>query len=206
MNTKFISKIAMLVLIPLVSSGCNSTTKEENVSKVKYSSPQSVFDAAKTSVDNNDWLAFCLCLDPDSRDKFTASFAMRAVFNAEFADGDAGKKQSADIKAVFAKHGITEEMLGEDSDPARSMEEAMMEFIKPIKDRMAFVKDMGEVNGEELKKSWPIKGDTKLSDVKIDGETAKGTMSFKMGDRERTDTLDFKMADGNWTIVMMDKR
>jgi hypothetical protein len=118
-------------------------------------------------------------------------------------ENDEAKKHADAVKAVFAKHGITEKMLKDDPKPGGSPEDAMTDLIKPIKDRVAFVADMGKVNGKKFQ-NFPIKGGTKLSDVKEDGDTAKGTMTFKILDNDKTDTVDFKKVDGSWGIELTD--
>jgi hypothetical protein len=131
---------------------------------------------------------------------------MMSAFEIAFAgeNGDEGSKHADAIKAVFAKHGITEEMLAADSAPAGDTEQAMVDFIKPIEDRMAFVADMSKVHGDKLKKSLPIQGETKLSDVTEDGATAKGTITFKMLDEDKSDTVHFRKVDGSWGIELTD--
>ncbi len=212
MNARRCQIVAVVSFSLLLVCGCGSENKdassevgnEDTTSEVSYDSPQAVFDAAKASVDKDDWSAFCMCLEPDSRDKLAAIFAMMSSFDLAFSGekGDEGKKQADAIKAVFAKHGITDKMLEDDPEPTGTAEDAMMDFIKPIKDRKAFVADMGKVVGGELKGRFPIQGETKLSDVKEDGETASGTMTFKVGDEDKTDTIEFKKGDGGWSIVI----
>ncbi len=198
MNARRCQIVAVISLFLLFAGGCGS--------EVGYDSPQAAFDAAKASIDKDDWSAFCLCLEPDSRDKLAAMFAMMSAFDLAFADenSDEDKKRADAIKAVFAKHGITDKMLQDDSAPAGNPEDAMMDFIKPIKDRRAFVADMGKVTGGKLKEDFPIQGETKLSDVKEDGQTAKGTMTFKILDQDQTDTIHFKKVDGSWGIELTD--
>lgn len=211
MNTMRFQLVGIVLFSALLYAGCSSengggTAGGRGASSVTYDSPQAVFDAAKAAVDKDDWAGFCACLEPASRDKLAAIFGFMSAMEVAMAEmqGDDAKKKAEQIKEVFTKHGITEEMLKDESEQTGSMEDAMMEFIKPIKDRQAFIADMGKVTGSKFKESIPIKGATTLNDVTEDGDTAKGTMKFEMMDQEQTDQIDFKKVDGSWGIELKD--
>ena len=163
-------------------------------------------------MDKGDWGTFCMCLEPESHDKYAAKVAFDSAFEIAFSEAQGGdaKKQADAIRAVFAKHGITEKMLAaeptgaDDSIGKRSLEDAKMDFVKPIKNRTAFIIEMGNLIGDQLKKSLPIQAEAKLSDVKENGDTAKGTITYTRRDKKQTDAIGFKKVDGSWGIELTD--
>ena len=79
--------------------------------------------------------------------------------------------------------------------------EIMKKLAAPIKDKPAFIADMLdalEEMGSEESKGMSL-GDATLKDVKIDGDTAKGTI-VKKGDKE--EPIHFQKIDGGWLVEL----
>ena len=170
-----------------------------------YESPQVVFDAAQAAANKKDWKALCGCITPESRDKMAGGIAFAGAMLQQFAalGGEEGKKKAAKIKSVLEKHGLTETLKAMNSSPV-GPEEMTKKLLKLIKDRDAFLADMlTAMDDGNTSSNMPFAGKATLKDVKIDGDSATGTVVFKKDDGEKSDTMAFKKVEGSWKMDMM---
>jgi hypothetical protein len=170
-----------------------------------HSTPQAVFDAAKTAAEKEDWKSFSQCLTPESRDATAAAVMLAGVMIQGFSSlGDEKDKAAGkEIESVLKKHGVDPKTMEEPPAAAASKDpkEEMKKVIAPIKDRDAFIGDMISAMNKVSKskgKGGPMPKDATLKDVKIDGDTATGTITAK--DSDKSEEVKFKKIGGSWKM------
>jgi hypothetical protein len=140
------------------------------------SNPESAFNGMRKSFESKNWGGAFDNVDPEDSEKFTLGMMFAASFTLM-------ENQSAkgELDAIMKKHGI-DEKLGESS-------------LKKIKDHRALFIDLMnfmEKNSKPGKAAYlDVVGDIK--EVKIDGETAKGTFTHKDG---KTSPMNFVRRNG----------
>lgn len=203
MRARRISVLSVGLAAYLISTvaGCGGSSA--------YSSPQATFDTAKAAAGKEDWKGFCQCLTPESRDVMAGEMAMMGVMMQGFAGlgGEAGKKSAEKIGEVLKKHGLDEksmEAVKVEPEESKDPKKAMDKMLTPVKDRDAFIgdmftalKSMDEGKGKEQK---PLPEDAQLKDVKIDGDTATGTITAKKDGEDKSLPVKFKKIEGKWKL------
>ncbi len=194
--------LAGLVLVP----ACNSSSSRSP----SYSSPQEVFNAASGAAAKEDWETFSNCLTEDSRNNVAGMLVISATFMKAFGEMDKtkGKERFKPVDDALKKHGVTDEMLkSKDINPinpdANAQRQMIAKLAEPIKDKAAFIGDMMRALKQvsDSKNSMtPLEGE--LKDVKVDGDTAKGTYVSKKGGKEKSEPIEFRKVDGGWKIEL----
>lgn len=205
---------SMLLLFVAIQTGCKS---DGGGSKApKYDSPAKVFEAAKSAVEKKDMAGFLKCMTPESQEVFAGVLAMSALMMKALAEafgGGGDNKELAKIDDVLKKHGLTTKMMKElensdDKDPKA----AIKKLTAPIKDKPAFVKDIMaalESMGDKGGGGGPADDFAgKLTNVKVDGDSATGTVTQTKDGEKKEDEINFKKVNGGWLIdlsSMLDK-
>lgn len=196
MMHRFISALlcSSLLFVSVSLTGCGQK---------KYTSPEAVFEAARSAVADEDMEGFMNCLTSESQDLFSGMLVMLGSMMKGFAalagdDADTAEAVSK-MEKVFEKHGLTEDVMKEmeeadESDPTAAMEK----LVEPIKDKAAFVADMLEafkgLDNEGGSPADQFKGT--LKDIKIDGDSASAVLE----DGGKTEPIQFKKVKGSWLI------
>jgi hypothetical protein len=196
----------------------------------KYATPQEAFDAANKALQRGDWKAACGTLTDDSRDLFAGGMVFAGLLGkglalgfAKLAPKDKQEDLLAKIKAQFkpvddalAKHGLTEEVFkkmekkgGEEKPDLKDPEQVkklMKALVAPVKDRCALIVDLMaalEKTGDKQKgKGGLIPPGARLTDVKVEGDKARGVVVSKEGDEEKRTPLEFRRVAGSWRIEL----
>jgi hypothetical protein len=173
-----------------------------------YDTPEAVFKAAQTAASKKDFKSFFSCITEDSQKLMTGQLVMTGSLIKASAGRDPTGKATEMIKPineVFSKHGVTDEALKK-IKPPKSPEEAaktVRTVAGLVKSPAAFCSELIAV----LDKMNPKGGNDpfatgKLSDVKITGNKARGTIQMKVGESERKEPIEFAKVGGGWKLVM----
>ncbi|MCE9546435.1 MAG: hypothetical protein K8T25_13090 [Planctomycetia bacterium] len=181
---------------------------------VSYKSPQEVFDAANSSVEKKDYQGFCQCLTADTQDQM-AGFLVLGPLSLEKMMMALPPQPSAieaisRIDKVFQQHGVDTgkidlEALGKfpQKTPAEKSEE-VKRLAAGIKDKPAFISDMilamesnAKSQGNFIQSRLPF-GNSRLEDLKIEGDSATGTAVDKTNGQKTPVT--FSKVNEGWLI------
>lgn len=171
-------KKILAILVPLLGAACGGSG----------GSPEAVFEAAKKSIESKDWKGFYGCVDPEKAHEmlvgavFMASFSVMQDKDGQKQVEEIGKRHGCDLSSgPGAPKGDPKELLKGAKDPAGF-----------FSDLMTFA-DAKSKPGE--KSHLAISG--QLSDVKIEGDRATGSMTQKDG---KKDTMNFTRRGGSWYL------
>ena len=165
-----------------------------------------MFEAAKTAAQKDDFKTFFTCLTPDSQKVMAGQMVLGGMAMKSFAEMDkTGKAKEAfkPLDELFKKHGLTEEALKKfkpTTDPKEAAKNirAMGDLIK---DRPAFCTEfMGFLQKGGKRGPAPL-SDATLTDVKIEGDKASGTLLTKKGGKETKEPVEFAKIKGGWRLV-----
>jgi len=179
-----------------------------------YDSPDAVFNAATDFAKKENWQGFADTLTTESQEAMAGGLAMAGLFMKAFAGfGGASKDEKTksafeDMDKVLSKHGLSEEAMkkmGGEKKKDMSPQEAMAKIAEPIKDKPQFIADMMGVltKIDPEKQKVPLNEDAKLTDLKVDGDTAKGTVVTKKDGKEQKQPIAFKKTSSGWKIDIM---
>jgi len=189
-----------------------------------YKTPQAVFDARVKAEKDDDYETLVNCYTPDFQRRFVHFFGLIAAGRADLTkkDDEKSKKQLKEYKPLYDaldKHGLTaeayEKLRKDAGKDAKKFEKGLDALIK---DPAAFVVDVAKGMKKVEAFSRNDKAERKLSDVKIDGDKASGTLTrttttkTKDKDKEnvktnvRKSTITFEKVDGSWRIDDEDKK
>ncbi len=180
--------------------------KAADVGAVGGATPQETFDAAVAATKKEDWKGLCGLMTKDSQDMMAGGVAMggmmmQAVFELGGEDEQAAAKK---VMAALQKHGLTEKFMKEleDDESIESPEEGMKKIVTPIKNRPQFIADMMAAfkgaKGFDVDDN-PLAGGT-LKNLKIDGDSAKGTIEFERDGEKKSEPVAFKKVGGKWLM------
>jgi len=177
-----------------------------------YKTPQEVFDAAEKAAVKPDWKTLVHCYTPRAQGELVAAVAF--LVGRRRAELLAGKdaeelKKGKSIFDLMDKHGLTstafekiEKALAKDKDEGK----ATKSLLGLLEDPVAFVDEVATAAGITLPfEVREYKEQKKLTDVKIDGDKATGTVVFTWTDKhkkkhERKESITFKKVGGGWRI------
>jgi hypothetical protein len=172
-----------------------------------YKTPQAVFDAAAKAQAVDDFQTYVGCYAP----KLQAAWV--SFYGSTLAEARAEElKKSAEVGKELARtldrHGLTvkawakieKEAGGDPAKAAKALEAVVKDHAAFLVDALKLLKKGGfslrEIAGE---------GERKLTDVKVDGDRATGTVVVTWTDREkrkreRKETVTFAKVGGGWRI------
>jgi hypothetical protein len=187
--------------------GCGNGKVEGNAGG---DTPEETFKTATAAFEKEDWKTFCDCMTPESKDTMAVGMATVGMMIQGFAalGGDEADKETAKIKETLAKHGLTEDFFKELEKKEQPNDEAaaMKMMLEPVKDRGQFVADMMgamQAMGDKGPQAGPsMPKDAELKDVKIDGDSAKGSIEFERDGKQQSEPIAFKKIDGKWLMDM----
>ncbi len=177
-------------------------------------SPEEAFKARKEAVDRDDSRMIARVYSPGAH---AALANVMLAFATESRKDGSLAESSTFIKEVLDNHGVAGMLGGEDeSDAAAGRKKA----VAAIKNKSAFCRDYWMAIKEERNKTLPrdpvkqglarrIEENLReylllgsLSDVKIDGDTATGKMSYRLADETdpMVSPVAFKKCPGGWLL------
>jgi len=201
--------MAGVVLVGLTMAGCGEGGGGGGAT------PDATFEAMKKAAAKGDWTAMVSHTTPESQDMMIGGL----TFMTQFASALGGPAEAAKMKPVsevLTKHGVNLDMKLDDAKPTfpppgpeeaeKKQKEVMKKMTANVKNKPACI---GEVMAA-LEKSGDKKAadsakeilDSKLSDVKIEGDVAKGKMTVTKDGKEKTEDVEFKKINGKWYADM----
>lgn len=171
----------------------------------KHATPQAAFDAACATFVKADWKSHAACYTDEALEANAGALVFLAEFAKAFASPGVDDKQDRllkDIDAIFAKHGVTKELLKEMPDggkDAATQRKAFRARGKLLKDKPAFLGEMSTAmkaaSGSSVMDKHLGTGNP-LKDVVIRGDSADALHKSEQGERPYS----FKKVDGGWRI------
>jgi len=187
-----------------------------------HDSPQAVFEAHKQAMARKDWKTMVSLLTPEAQDLMVGQMAMGAVGAAQ---------SNPDVDGLCKRHGIDPALVRKqwsEADGKRSksppsagemkeMKEMAMqrwkELAASIRDKPAFSGKMMAVLEKlqaeaSAKRGGPALPDTSvfadatLTELKIEGDAAKGMGSLTVEGKTMTSPITFQRVEGKWYLSM----
>lgn len=168
--------------------------------------PEEAFSNAKAAAERNDWKAVCNSMTEESQEMMAGGIAFGGMMMQVFAGlgGEEDAAKTAKIKQTMAKHGLTDAFLAKinDDKSAKSPEERMKTMVEPINDHGQFIADMMAALAEvgDKDEQGPFTKDATLTNVKIDGDAASGTIETSHGGNKQSEPIAFKKVGGRWLL------
>jgi hypothetical protein len=171
-------------------AGCGGKEKEG-----PQSSPEKTFQTMVTAVSKNDWRASFRCLPPDKQEVAAA----KVVLGGMVLRND--PVMGPGVKRLFKKHNAPL-TVPEGVSKGSSKKELSHELTKKIKNKPAFLADMIKLRMQVTGKAPPTckMSDSKLSQVKIKGNTATGIATLMHEVQKKGSALTFKKIKGRWFV------
>ncbi|MEQ8209883.1 MAG: hypothetical protein RH917_08620 [Lacipirellulaceae bacterium] len=211
--------LAILISVP----GCSGDSAESgggggagsSVKVAKHETPEATFEAAKKAMESEDYAALVGCFTPESQDFMVFGLTMAGTMAKAFASmGESfGAEPDADAKAeleakfapldkVLEKYGLTEDKLeSQGLDAMQDPKAATQKIAALVDDKPAFVGEMMKAlkAASDGKPQGPQQMFmAKLSDIKIDGDSASAMATVPDSPRPRP--IHFAKVDGGWLI------
>ncbi|MEX2186434.1 MAG: hypothetical protein WD875_06560 [Pirellulales bacterium] len=167
--------------------------------------PEETFKMAAAAVEKSDWKRFSLSMTAESQEMMAGSMAMGGMMMQAFAElGDQDAAAAKKMKQTLQKHGLTDEFfkkLDEGGQP-KNEQEAMKLVLKPVKNRPQFIADMMAAmkSMKGFEDESPFNKNSALKDVKIDGDSSKGTIEYERDGEKKTDPVAFKKVGDKWLM------
>jgi hypothetical protein len=186
-----------------------------------YGSPEATFAAATQAAEQEDWRTFCACLTPPSRDALASSMIQSVSHLAaarSFASASgigAGQAMDAKIQPildVLQRYSLDDETVKRMASELPMMPTAadvarIDQALTPIRDRNGFVADMMAAM-RQLRDGHgptPFAARSELTDVKIDGDTARGLVVSGQDSHRGKQSITFQRSGGGWKIHAFDR-
>lgn len=157
------------------------------------STPEAAYNNAKQAVQDKNWRGLYNACDPEAVEVLILGSMMGAGF-ATMSNKDA----KAELDEITKKHGLPENkapMGGGD------MKAAAKEALKDVKDKPGLFADLMAFMEKHMKDQGGMKNEMTgdIKDVKIEGETAKGTVTRADG---KSSEIRFVRRNGLWYLSM----
>jgi hypothetical protein len=171
-----------------------------------YPTPQAVFEAATAAQKKDDFKTLVACFAPEAQKQMAAGLAFTALGQQVAARNDEKlRKQFKAILDALDKHGLTDEVTKKIKPPAdaKEAEKVQREVQGLIKDPAALAVDLMTAYSktEPFNRKPPDMPEPKLTDVKIDGDKARGTVVVKVMGQEAKTPADFVKVGGGWKFA-----
>lgn len=190
----------------IASLGC-----QEGGSAVGSSSPEHAFNAMQEAGNNKDFKKMFAIFTPGTQDKFTGAMlgacAMMKMMS-EMTDEEAAaaggqmvemKSAASEAMKLAERSGVTDEMLGKISPMKMPNDPSQIEGIGNVKDKAGFVSEMLIILENSMGEDKGIMNgmdEATIADIKIDGDSAVGTVTMNGRDQE----YKFMQLDGSWRV------
>jgi hypothetical protein len=198
----------LLAVLPLCAADADKEKKDEGPT---CKTPQAVFEAASAAMKKGDEKAVIGCFSPEGQKKMAAALAFGALHQQAAAQEEKeGKKYREQFKLILAaldKHGLGTDVTNKLQPRLIKPEEqakVLRELEDLVKDPAGLYVDLkaayARTEGFNRKPNAPP-GEPKLTDVKIDGDKATGTVVFEVDDREVKRPVEFVKIGGSWKLA-----
>jgi hypothetical protein len=195
--------LGALLLVALAPA---ADAQDEKSAGQTYATPQAVWDAAQAAQKKQEFTKFVNCFAPQAQKEMAIGLAFSALSQQAAARGD--EKLRTQFKAILDalnKHGLTDEVgkkVNLRPGDAKEAEKVHAELAGLIKNPAGVAADlMNAYSKTEPFNRKPPEGPTpQLTDVKIDGDKAKGTTVVKVGEREVRLPAEFVKVGGGWKL------
>lgn len=197
-----------VAVLALLLSGCGKGDGKGDgkgsTPAAEYKTPEEVFTAAKAASDKDDWKTFADCLTEKSRNTLAGSMAGLALM-VKPAPGQPSKLNYQPVQAVLNKHGLTDDVIKGLHQREKGFSEKLTAFKllgETIKDRGTFIVDVMSAFIEMVpgkKSPSPLTG-AELKDLKVEGDTARGTLVTTKAGTEKRYPIEFHKSGNSWRI------
>lgn len=170
----------------------NGPSDGRSASGTRFDSPQAAFDGLKEAVRSKDPQAISAALTDGAENTMAGTL----VFMAGFAALDEEKRP--EIETLLQKHGIDTSEDAEKTD----LTEGFHALAEPIKDKPAFIAEILawiDENKEDDSAAPSLINGT-LQNLKVEGDTATGTLVTSKRGAERKEPIEFRKVDGGWLV------
>ena len=165
----------------------NTQDRTTETGAKRYETPQAAYEAFVEAMNGNDGKRAAMLLSADSQSMMAAGMMLGASFST---GGEEDKEKS--LKDLLERYGIDL-----DAEPAPGAEVGGPEaLIEPIKDRPAFIGEIMSWMDENGDGDSGFPDMRELSEVSIEGETARGSVSTDRGPQP----IEFQLVDGSWLV------
>jgi hypothetical protein len=212
--------VALVVASLALASGSAEGRKDDKAEKDKaaktkvYKTPQEVFDAFVAAEQKGDFKTWVSLMAPKARKEAAGTIGVIIGADRALLEADKDEKAKEFVKLfkpvfdVLDKHGLTNKALKEvkKSKDKKEMEKSRKIVTDALKDQDAFLVD---VLTAMRKLGFDEKTKYELTDVKIDGDKAKGTVvkttptfsKDKKKEKVKKEPIEFVKSGGSWQIV-----
>lgn len=210
MKVRIAALVALLGLLVLGAADAVAQDSEKDKAKAKakaYETPKEVFDAYVAALNKRDWKTSIGCLAPSAVKRLAGYVARVGVQRRLFAEtggkdggpNDKLMKSWKDTFEVLDKHGLKAEATKKIK--ASDSQEAEDALVKLLDDPAAFLIEYQEAldRANPSKTKEPEEKMT-LSDVKIDGDKATGTVTLGTKERPEKRPVAFAKVGEGWKL------
>ncbi len=195
-----------LLLLAILAPAAGAQAERRDAGAA-YNSPQAAFEAAQAAQKKDDFKTFVACFTPEAQKEMAAGLAFGALQQQAAARSD--EKLRTQFKAildVLNKYGLTDEVGKKIKLNPASQDEAVKlqkEIQGLIKDPAAFDVDLMTAYSktEPFNRKPPDMPMPQLTDVKIDGDKARGTIVVKVQGQELRQPAEFAKVGGGWKLA-----
>jgi hypothetical protein len=176
-----------LVSLILVTIGCGGS----------QSSPEATFKTFTSAMEKRDFKTALSTMTPESQDTMVAGITSATmVVTMENPD------KKVEVEKIDAKHGVQKIDFSKKS--LEELKTAADSTYANVKDKGAYLSEIMQWLEKNQPAGMPNPSkavtDIKLTDVKIEGDTAKGTV--KRTSSEMSQPIEFKKVNGVWLISL----
>jgi hypothetical protein len=179
------ARLLIVIVVAGLAAGCGDSAPQ------KHNSPEGVFKAFQDAVNDEDWKTAANCMTTESQAMMADGLVLAALFGT---GGDAAKEK--EVTQMLKGHGIDLDAEPPAGGPGNGKMPSPSDTVKDrpalIADLMAFVKKNAD------KKGGPDFRLQNLSNLKVDGDRATGTVEAQRGE----EPIEFVRVDGSWLISM----
>jgi hypothetical protein len=169
-----------------VPDGSGSTAIKANQSEGgSFDSPEAVFTAFSQAMDQEDWQSAIPLVTDETKEMFVMGMVMQASFMTM-----EDESKGSELEQLFKKHGLDESLM----EGPGAEEPNLNEMIADLPAFVGELADWIKANSEDSEDGFPKV--TKISDVKIEGETATALAETEMGPQP----IEFQKEDGQWKV------
>jgi hypothetical protein len=202
----FRSLIVVGAMLFLAGCGESSSTASGD-----FSSPEATLATAKAAAADKDYRTFAACFTPEGQETMAAGFVMiggmmQFMMEKDEDNPEKGKASAAKIKQVLESHGVTEgnrpKITLDMNADRESQNKELRKLSEPVKDKPAFIAEFLGVLSEVGDKpdARILESNAALKDLKIEGDTASGTLVQTRETKESTTPIVFRKVGQDWKI------